>query len=52
MALDEIESAKQRIDEVPKQHPFDIRYQPHVEKIGWEVCEKVQEKNYFREGWS
>jgi len=55
VAFDEIERAKERIDEVPDKHPFDIRYQQHVERVDWETCEKVldsmEKKDYFRRGW-
>jgi hypothetical protein len=40
VALGEVERAKQVIAAVPKQHPFDIKYQ-RIEKIDWETCEKV-----------
>lgn len=40
VALGEVERAKQVIASVPKQHPFDIRYQ-RIEKIDWESCERV-----------
>lgn len=37
--LGEVERAKQIIEAVPKQHPFDIKYQK-IEKINWESCER------------
>ena len=37
MALGEKERAKKIIDELPKSHPFELRY-THVEKINWESC--------------
>lgn len=40
VALGEVERAKQVIAAVPKQHPFDIKYQ-RIEKIDWESCETV-----------
>jgi hypothetical protein len=40
VALGEVERAKQVIAAVPKQHPFDIKYQ-RIEKIDWESCERV-----------
>jgi hypothetical protein len=40
VALGEVERAKQVIAAVPKQHPFDIKYQ-RIEKIDWEGCERV-----------
>lgn len=40
VALGEVERAKQVIAAVPKQHPFDIKYQ-RIEKVDWETCERV-----------
>lgn len=40
MALGEKERVKKIIDEIPKQHPFEIRY-THVGKINWETCREV-----------
>ena len=40
LALGEKERAKKIIDEVPRSHPFEIRY-ANVEKIDWESCRKV-----------
>ena len=40
VALGEVERAKQVIAAVPKQHPFDIKYQ-RIEKIDWESCARV-----------
>lgn len=40
VALGEVERAKQVIAAVPKQHPFDLKYQ-RIEKIDWETCERV-----------
>ncbi|MDA2911236.1 SWF/SNF helicase family protein [Nitrospiraceae bacterium AH_259_D15_M11_P09] len=40
IALGEVERAKQIIAGVPKQHPFDIKYQ-RIEKVDWETCERV-----------
>ena len=40
VALGEVERAKQVIAAVPKQHPFQIKYQ-RIEKIDWESCERV-----------
>ena len=40
VAVGEVERAKQVIAAVPKQHPFDIKYQ-RIEKIKWESCERV-----------
>ncbi len=42
VALGEKERAKKIIDEVPKSHPFEIRY-TKVQKIDWESCREVFE---------
>jgi len=55
VALNEIEEAKKKINEVPKKHPFDIRYQEKVEKVDWENCVKVldsvERKRHLMRGW-
>ncbi len=55
VALDEIESAKERINAIPKQHPFEIRYRKHLEHIDWESCSTVldnyETKKYLKKGW-
>jgi superfamily II DNA/RNA helicase len=40
VALGEVARAKKVIEAVPKQHPFDLRYQ-RIEKTDWESCERV-----------
>ena len=40
IALGEIQKAKQTIDAVPNQHPFEIKYHK-IERIDWESCYKV-----------
>jgi len=54
VALGEIEQAKQTIDAVQKQHPFEIRYH-HIEKVPWESCAKVLDstsrRKYLIQGW-
>ena len=54
VALGEIESAKQIIEAVPKQHPFELKYQ-RIEKIDWESCERVlnatEVRRVLAEGW-
>lgn len=56
VALNDIEEAKRKIDAVPKQHPFAIRYQENVGKVDWESCVKVldskEKKKYLMTGWS
>ena len=54
VALGEVERAKQIIAAVPKQHPFDIKYQ-RIEKIDWESCERVlapaAKRSALSNGW-
>lgn len=54
VALGEKERAKKIIDELPKSHPFEIRYSK-VEKVNWESCEKVlnntEKKRILRQSW-
>ncbi|MEW5920664.1 MAG: phospholipase D-like domain-containing anti-phage protein [Bacillota bacterium] len=56
VALNEIEEARARIDEIPQKHPFDIRYQQHIEKIDWETCAQVlngeEKKKHLSKGWN
>ena len=40
VALGEIQKAKQTIDAVPNQHPFEIKYHK-IERIDWESCYRV-----------
>lgn len=55
IALNDIEKAKQRINEIPVKHPFENRYNNSVRKIDWESCTKVLDRKemrkYFLEGW-
>jgi hypothetical protein len=55
VALGKIEKARQTIDAIPEQHPFEIRYH-HLEKVAWESCSRVLEARDRREhllrGWS
>lgn len=54
VALGEKERAKKIIDELPKAHPFEIRY-TRVEKIDWESCRSVldntEKHRILRQGW-
>jgi superfamily II DNA or RNA helicase len=54
-ALGEIERARQTIDALPHQHPFDIKYRK-LENLPWETCAKVlaaaDRKRWLSEGWS
>jgi hypothetical protein len=40
-ALGQIEEARRRIEEVPPQHPFDLRYAQDLPESAWERCEQV-----------
>jgi superfamily II DNA or RNA helicase len=44
VALGNKEAAKRIIDELPKTHPFELRY-TQVEKIDWESCNRVLDAN-------
>lgn len=54
IAMGKIERAKQTIDAVPKQHPFEIKYHK-LEKIAWESCTEVLDgsdrKKSLLKGW-
>ncbi|MGH9426780.1 MAG: helicase-related protein, partial [Terriglobia bacterium] len=55
VALGEIERARQTLDAVPKQHPFELRYHK-IEKVPWESCTKVLDainrRKYLMVGWT
>lgn len=55
IALNDIEKAKEKIDSVPKQHPFDLRYQTCVGKVDWESCstvlDAIEKRKYLMNGW-
>lgn len=55
VALNDIEEAEKRIDRLPKQHPFTIKYQKNVEPVMWENCVKVLDKfeksTILKKGW-
>jgi hypothetical protein len=54
VALGEIEKAKQTIDAVPQEHPFQFRYHA-VRRMDWESCAKVlnaeERKQFLSRGW-
>ncbi len=54
VALDTIEDAKKTIDEVPKKHPFELRYDK-IEPTHWEDCSKVldsiERRRHLMKGW-
>lgn len=55
VARGEREWAQQIIDEVPEQHPFELRY-TQVEKVDWESCTEVLSEqaktDVLRQGWT
>ena len=55
VAKGEIKNAKQIIDNVPKKHPFENRYNTGVTNIDWDSCSKVLDKKekrkYFKTEW-
>ena len=55
VALNDIEKAKQEINNVPEKHPFRVRYNDSVEKINWEsyaeVLSRQEKREYFKKGW-
>lgn len=54
VALGEIEKAKQTIDALPKQHPFQLRYH-QIKKVPWEQCAQVldstERRRHLMQGW-
>ncbi len=54
LALGEKEQARQIIDALPKEHPFEVRY-TRVEKVNWESCALVlsaeEKKRILGKGW-
>jgi len=54
LALGEKEKAKQIIEALPKEHPFEVRY-ARVEKVDWESCALVlsaeEKRRILGEGW-
>lgn len=55
IALGEEEKALEIIDEVPKKHPFENRYNKGVDHVDWESCSKVldvkDKRRVLGEGW-
>lgn len=54
-ALDDIEEARIKLDEKPKQHPFQIRYNSQQETFGWDDCEQIlsasEVTDVLKQGW-
>lgn len=55
VALNDIEEAKKKIDAIPEQHPFELRYHTNVGKVDWEGCVKVldsqEKRKQLMTGW-
>jgi PLD-like domain/Helicase conserved C-terminal domain/SNF2-related domain len=55
IALGEIKKAEQTINELPEQHPFDLKFSK-VEKVSWETCATVLHsegrKRFLTAGWN
>lgn len=55
MAIGDKEEAMKIIDEIPKKHPFQIRYS-NVEKVDWETCSEIisnsDKRDILIKGWS
>lgn len=55
VARGEIQKAKQTIDAVPEQHPFQIRYHEEIEAVDWERCANVlnahERHQQLQRGW-
>ncbi len=54
LAIGEKEAAKRIIDELPKEHAFEMRY-AHVENVDWESCttvlSAVEKRRVLGQGW-
>ena len=54
VAMGEATRARQIIDAVPRQHPFDLRYQK-IQHVDWESCERVlaegAKRKKLQSGW-
>ncbi|AOY54874.1 phospholipase D-like domain-containing anti-phage protein [Clostridium perfringens] len=55
IALGNIEKANKIIGEIPKYHPFQLRYERGVGKVNWESCtkvlDKVEKRKYLMNPW-
>jgi hypothetical protein len=49
------EAAKQKIEEVPRRHPFEMRYANDVSASAWERCTQVLDRQdilrTLKKGW-
>ena len=55
VALGEIAQARQTIEAVPREHPFQLRYH-RLKPVNWEGCAKVLDaedrRNHLNQGWT
>jgi len=55
LAYGEVERARKIIDELPQQHPFEVRYTA-VQKVEWESCrlvlDEAEKRRVLNAGWS
>ncbi len=55
VALNDIEQANKIINEVPKSHPFKLKYEKGIGKVDWESCTKIldnkEKRKYLMESW-
>lgn len=56
VASNEIEEAEKIIDNVPKVHPFESRYNSDIKSNNWESCSTVlnkrEKRKYLEQGWA
>ncbi len=56
VALNDIEQAKRKIDDIPKYHPFELRYERGVGKVEWESCvtvlDKTEKRKHLMKSWN
>ena len=54
LALGEIQKARETIDALPHEHPFEIKYH-HIQSIDWESCSQVlnneERRKWLNRGW-
>jgi hypothetical protein len=54
-ALGAVAEAKRKIDEIPKKHPFELRYADDIPAVSWERCSQVLDKydvvRTLKKGW-
>ena len=48
VAVGDIEKAKQRINEIPQKHPFEVKYHDNVKAVDWESCSTVLDKSEIK----